>query len=135
MWLAIVGMAAIVAMLLIALNSRQHSTVSMPLHSPPFGTSVSAEPGPAGQGSPSGHTATDQDAALPSGDPLEQAARQEIDRASMRIPGSAPEISPSDGRVHLRGGGSISKEQYEETARKVQSSRIIQEGMPPPPVN
>ncbi len=139
MWLAIVGMAAVVAVLVIMLNARQHSTVSRTEHNSPLDSSVAAQSRGGEQGLGSRHSGTDnasQDAGKPAGDLLEDAARREIDKASMRIPGAAtPEVSPSDGRVHLRGGGSISKEQYEETARKVQSSRIIPEGMPPPPVN
>ena len=124
-------MACIVAMLVIVMHNRSASISAAPQLPQAHGASI-----------PTDHQnlTNSQDTASAlrprnTPDPLEEAAKREIDSASMRIPGAQPETSTSDGRVHLRGGGSISKEEWEEAARKVQSSRLMRESMPPPPVN
>jgi hypothetical protein len=129
---AIGVMACVVALLLVVLHNRNSSSIHSPADVPVTQPDLSAARQPAPDAARHGAAST-APGAIP--DPLEEAAKREIDQASMRIPGSEPQISKSDGRVHLRGGGSISKEEWEAAAQKVQASRLMKDSLPPPPVN
>lgn len=71
-----------------------------------------------------------RDSLPPSADPNEQAARRAIENAIPRL-GLPPQASP-DNSVHLQNGDTISRDQYEETRRKLQEHPLFG-GQPPVP--
>ncbi len=66
-------------------------------------------------------------------DPLVAASKRFIERESRHAGLPEPPAS-SDGRVHLRGGGSISTEQYRDAQRHVQESPVLHSPIPAPPM-
>jgi hypothetical protein len=66
-------------------------------------------------------------------DPLVEQAKREIERARGEI-GSPPPNAATDanGRLRLRSGGSISREEWEAARRNVQESPVLREPPPPP---
>lgn len=69
-------------------------------------------------------------------DPIEEEAKRVLDRDNARLGSSPPATAVGpDGRVHLRGGGSITKEQWDDANRRVHNSPAFRDPMPPPPVN
>ncbi len=65
-------------------------------------------------------------------DPIESAARRAVDRESRRLDLPPPKVS-EDGKIHLRSGGTISKEEWEAANRKAHESPILREPPKPPP--
>ncbi len=66
-------------------------------------------------------------------DPVDEQARRVIQTESPKI-GIPPSVSVSpDGRVHLRSGGTISKEEWDNARRKAQESSVMQDSAPPTP--
>lgn len=55
-------------------------------------------------------------------DPIESEARRVIDRESKRL--DLPPPVSDDGKVHLRSGGTISKEEWDAASRKAQQSPV-----------
>jgi len=66
-------------------------------------------------------------------DPLVAESKRFIERES-RHAGLPEAPASSDGRVHLRGGGSITTDQYRDAARRVQESPVMHTPIPPPPM-
>jgi hypothetical protein len=66
-------------------------------------------------------------------DPIVAESKRYIDRASRHAGLEQPPTS-SDGRVHLRSGGSISPEQYRDAQRHVDGSPVMHTPIPPPPM-
>ncbi len=66
-------------------------------------------------------------------DPLTSQAQREVERARREV--GLPPSAPADpnGRVHLRGGGTISAEEWEEAQRKLQQSPLLRDPPSPPP--
>lgn len=66
-------------------------------------------------------------------DPVDDQARRVIETESPKI-GIPPSASVSpDGRIHLRSGGTISKEEWDNARRKAQESPVIRDSSPPIP--
>jgi hypothetical protein len=72
-------------------------------------------------------------AAVNDSDPVVEESKRFIDRESRRAGLPDPPTS-SDGRVHLRGGGSISADQYRDAQRHVSESPVMHSPLPPPPM-
>jgi hypothetical protein len=69
-------------------------------------------------------------------DPIEEEAKRVVERDNARLQNSPPATAVGpDGRVHLRGGGSITKEQWDDANRRLRNSPEFRDPMPPPPVN
>lgn len=69
-------------------------------------------------------------------DPVQEEAKRMVERETSRLQSEPPANSVgADGRIHLRGGGSITKEQWEDANRRLRSSPQFSDPMPPPPVN
>lgn len=66
-----------------------------------------------------------------SDDPIEAEARRAVDRESQKL-NLTPQVS-QDGKIHLRSGGTISKEEWDAASRKVQNSPAMREPPLPPP--
>ena len=66
------------------------------------------------------------------GDPNVAAAKQAVQRALPRLGLPAGGNQSSDGTVHLRNGDTISREQYEETQRKLKNNPLFGSGAPVP---
>ncbi len=86
---------------------------------------VTSEP-PATPGASTGTAPTEAD-------PLTAQAQREIERAKRGLNLPPPNAVGPDGRVRLRGGGSISVEEWEAARRKLQDSPLTREPPPPPP--
>jgi hypothetical protein len=67
------------------------------------------------------------------GDPLEDAARRTISREAPNVGLPPSGAVSSDGQVHLRSGGAISVEEWNEAKRKLQDNPLLKEPPPPPP--
>ncbi len=69
-------------------------------------------------------------------DPIEEEARRTLERDNAQLQTEPPASSVgSDGRIHLRGGGSITREQWDDANRRLRKSPAFRDPMPPPPVN
>jgi hypothetical protein len=66
-------------------------------------------------------------------DPLVSESKRLIEHESRHAGIEQTPVSP-DGRVHLRGGGSITPEQYREAQRRVNDSPVIRTPIPAPPM-
>jgi len=66
-------------------------------------------------------------------DPLVAESKRLIDHETRHAGIEQTPVS-ADGRVHLRGGGSISPEQYRDAQRRVNDSPVIRSPTPPPPM-
>jgi hypothetical protein len=66
-------------------------------------------------------------------DPLVAESKRFIDHESRHAGLDQTPVS-SDGRVHLRGGGSITPEQYRDAQRRVNDSPVIRAPIPAPPM-
>jgi hypothetical protein len=64
-------------------------------------------------------------------DPIESEARRVVDRESRKL--DLPPPVSQDGRIHLRSGGTISKEEWDAASRKAQESPVLREPPKPPP--
>lgn len=64
-------------------------------------------------------------------DPIESEARRVVDRESRKL--DLPPPVDSDGRIHLRSGGTISREEWDAASRKAQESPALREPPKPPP--
>lgn len=64
-------------------------------------------------------------------DPIGSEARRVVDRESRKL--DLPPPVDSDGRIHLRNGGAISREEWDAASRKVQESSGLREPPKPPP--
>jgi hypothetical protein len=78
---------------------------------------------------------TDAQTAPPpvAGDPVEEEARRAVSRegATLGLPPPAT-VSP-DGRVHLRTGGTISADEWNEARRKLKENPLLKDPPVPPP--
>ncbi len=68
-----------------------------------------------------------------SDDPVETAARRAVERESQKLDLAPPKVS-EDGKIHLRSGGTVSKEEWEAARRKAEESPILREPPKPPPL-
>ena len=96
--------------------------------------SVRSGPAPAAQTAPP--VARDEPAVQPaddSADPIVEESKRFIDRES-RHAGLPEPPAASDGRVYLRGGGSITGEQYRDAQRRVRESPVMHAPLPAPPM-
>ena len=66
-------------------------------------------------------------------DPIVDESKRFIDHES-RHAGLPQPPTGSDGRVHLRSGGSITTDQYRDAQRRVNDSPVIRNPIPPPPM-
>lgn len=69
-----------------------------------------------------------------SSDPITAQAQREIERARQdyNLPAPTPGVVSPDGKVHLRGGGTLRPEEWEAARRKLQDSPILRQ--PPVPI-
>ena len=67
-----------------------------------------------------------------SADPIESEARRVVDRESRKL--DLPPPVSQDGKIHLRSGGTISKEEWDAASRKAQDSPVLREPPRPPPL-
>ncbi|HZP83484.1 MAG TPA: hypothetical protein VFB21_17700 [Chthonomonadaceae bacterium] len=69
-----------------------------------------------------------------SADPITAQAQREIERARQdyNLPAPAPGVVSPDGKVHLRGGGTLRPDEWEAARRKLQDSPILRQ--PPVPI-
>jgi hypothetical protein len=65
-------------------------------------------------------------------DPLEAQARRVVDRESQKL-SLLPPVN-ADGKIHLRSGGTISREEWDAASRKAQQSPVLREPPKPPPL-
>ena len=65
-------------------------------------------------------------------DPIESEARRVVDRESRKL--DLPPPVSQDGRIHLRSGGTISKEEWDAASRKAQESPVLRQPPQPPPL-
>lgn len=67
--------------------------------------------------------------------PDPQDSRTDTEPSTPAVDGSKadPPTAP-DGRVYLRGGGSITADQYRDARRRIQQSPILRHPLPPPPM-
>jgi hypothetical protein len=65
-------------------------------------------------------------------DPLVAESKRYIERESRHAGLDVP--TAEDGRVHLRGGGSITPEQFRDARRRAESSPVMHPPLPPPPM-
>jgi hypothetical protein len=68
-----------------------------------------------------------------SGDPLEDAARRAISREAPNVGLPPPAATSPDGVVHLRTGGSISAQEWNDARAKLKNSPLMRDPPPPPP--
>ena len=66
-------------------------------------------------------------------DPVEEAARRAISREAPNIGLPPPPTVSPDGKVHLRTGGAISPDEWNEARRKLQGNPLLKEPPLPPP--
>ena len=69
-------------------------------------------------------------------DPIEEEAKRVLERDNAQLQTAPPPgtVGP-DGRIHLRGGGSVTREQWDDANRRLRNSPQFRDPMPPPPVN
>ena len=107
-----------------AVAGRMHSA-SEPVRA------TSSEPAPifapTPQETPAARAVTDDS------DPVVAESKRFIERES-RHAGLHEPPAASDGRVHLRGGGSISTDQYRDAQRRLQESPVLHTPIPAPPM-
>lgn len=122
---AIVGMSIVVAILILTVVHRGHPEVVGESASHVTQASRSVAP-PVAPDSLSKPPATDTD-------PATDAARGVVERAE-RDMGAPPSTSATgpDGLVHLRNGGTITREQWDAAAKKVNDSPINHVPVAPP---
>ncbi len=77
--------------------------------------------------------AHDTSAASGGGDALEDAAKRVISREAPKVGLPPPAAVSPDGQVHLRTGGTISADEWNEARRKLQESTLLKEPAPPAP--
>jgi hypothetical protein len=128
MYLAIAIMAGVVALLVLAIVRRGPYTRQA-------GQTARTVP----EVRPTNSPATDKSAAdmvRDGDDPIEEQAKRVVDRENAKLGTQPPAnaVGP-DGRIHLRGGGSITREQWDEASKKLQNSPVFHDPLPPPPVN
>lgn len=66
-------------------------------------------------------------------DPVESEARRVVDRESRKLNLAPPPVN-ADGKIHLRSGGTISREEWDAASRKAQQSPVLREPPKPPPL-
>lgn len=72
--------------------------------------------------------------AKPEYDPVAEQARRAVERASQELDLPPPNAArDADGRIRLRGGGSVRQEEWDRARRKVQESPYLREPPMPPP--
>lgn len=99
---------------------------------PPVSESRSMIPDPSPVRSPEAQTETRSETA--DSDPILDEGKRALEREKrhLDLPSSDGVVS-SDGRVHLRSGGSISPEEWREAQRKLKDSPVLRDLPSPPP--
>ena len=94
---------------------------------------TSALPSAAAPVQPPVSSETTARSAVEEADPIVAESRRLIERESRHAGLPEPPTS-SDDRVYLRGGGSITRDQYRDAQRRVQESPVLRTPLPAPPV-
>jgi hypothetical protein len=124
---------AMLTFVIVLLVARSRSGSGLPASSMQPGQAMSPRLNPDVTVQPSAPDNQTTAASGAGGDPVEEAARRAVSREAPNVGLPPPPIVSPDGKVHLRTGGTISPDEYNEARSKLKDSPLLKDPPAPPP--